>query len=389
MSHIGTGAARTRGTMRTVGVSAQVLGQVLDKGPLSRAQLRRGTGAALSTVTNAVQDLIASGLVVESGFALSTGGRPAGILDLGPKVGGVLGTDIGAINLRVAAADCRGTILFSETKAISGLSARRIRSLIVRLNEKARSHFAGPVRAMGVAIAGIVDPHTGRISDVVIPDWPDGDDFTWLDLFDAPLLVDNEANLAALGEHQAGVAVGVADMIFVAIGAGIGAGLILNERLYRGATGAAGEIGLFRHSEASGSVELERRAAAGAVIEAYALRTGRRLATAEAVFERLMAGDRAAVAAVGEIVGELCIGIANAILLFNPTLVVIGGGLGGAGDTLLVPLRRRIAELVPVMPRIEPSRLGPEAALVGAVRWASGEAQVPLMLESEGRFARA
>jgi predicted NBD/HSP70 family sugar kinase len=347
-------------------------------------------GTSLSTITIAVQDLVESGLVIETGHALSTGGRPAGILDLGAEIGGVIAIDIGGINLRVAAADCRGRIVFQETQKISSPSVERLRSTIALLNERARTHVPGPVHALGVSIAGIVDPQTGRLSRVDnIPDWPEDDDLSWIERFDAPLLVDNEANLGALGEHEAGAGVGVADMLFVALGAGIGAGLVLNNVLYRGSTGAAGEIGLLRWGDGDASPALESRAAAGAVVEAYASRTGEQLETAEGVFERAAGGDADAGAAVAAVLSELSIGIANTILVTNPQLVVVGGGLSAAGEALLGPLRTRISALVPEMPRIELSQLGPEAALIGVVRWATEAAQARMMLELDGGLTRA
>lgn len=300
---------------RGPGLPALVLEQVLRQGPLSRADLRRGIGTSLSMVTGAVQELFTAGLLVESGRALSTGGRPPEILDLAPGIGGVLATDIGASNVRVAAADCRGQILFRETRSIHEPSFRRLRPLAMRLNEKARRHVTGPVRAVAVAVSGIVDPATGRVSRVDnIPGWPDDSDLSWLDRFGAPLLVDNEANLAALGEHQAGAGSGVSDMLFVAVGAGVGTGLILNNALYRGSTGAAGEIGLFRN-DTGATPWLEQRVAPAAVIEAYAGRTGTGIAGMECLFERAAAGDTAAQDVLSEMVSELAVAIANAILL--------------------------------------------------------------------------
>ena len=375
---------------RSLGLTAQVLEQIMRRGPLSRAELRRTIGTSFPMVTSAVQDLFKAGLLVESGRALSTGGRPAEILDLAADLGGVLATDIGGINLRVAAADCRGKILFKETRQISDLTVRRLRALTLRLNEKAKKFLTGPVRAVSVSIACIVDPVTGQVSRVDnIPGWPEVADLSWLDRFGAPLLVDNEANLATLGEHQAGIGVGIADMMFVAMGAGISAGLVLNNALYRGATGAAGEIGLFRNLGDGISVWLERRVAPGAVIDSYTGGGGGSVRGMEQIFERAAAGETEARDAVRTMVEELSVGIANAILLCNPALVVVGGGLAAAGETLLGPLRQRIAEYVPAVPRIEPSMLGSDAAVVGAVMWAAEVAQRHLMSGMDGGLARA
>ena len=365
-------------------VSTHALETIFREGPLSRADLRRQLGTSLSTVTGAVQDLVESGLVVESGHAVSTGGRPPRLLDIAPTIGGVLAADIGGHNVRVASADLRGAVLAQRTYTVSAGKANTLRSLIVRALEHARTSLPGPVRATGVSVAGIVDPHTNRISRVDnIPGWPADDDLAWLDRFDAPLHVDNEANLAALGEHEAGIGAGTHDMLFIAIGAGIGAGLILNGTLYRGATGAAGELGLTRRGDPSETVELERVAAADALVRAYRSRSSSAVATADEVFARAGAGDREAAAAIERLVQELAIGIANAILVVNPNLVVIGGGLSAAGDALLAPLRAQIEQLVPAMPRVELSHLGPTAALTGAVRSAIATAQTHLMLQHE------
>ncbi|HUY45674.1 MAG TPA: ROK family protein [Streptosporangiaceae bacterium] len=182
--------------------------------------------------------------------------------------------------------------------------------------------------------------------------------------------------------------VGVTDMLFVALGAGVGAGLVLNNALYRGSTGAAGEIGLFRNATGT-APELERRVAPAAVAEADAARAGTRVTGVEQVFERAAAGEPAAREAVSGMVAELSVAIANAILLCNPAMVVIGGGLGAAGEPLLAPLRERVTQLVPAMPKIEPSQLGAEAAVVGAVRWATEVAQQRLIDKLEGGLAHA
>ena len=110
------------------------------------------------------------------------------------------------------------------------------------------------------------------------------------------------------------------------------------------------------------------------------------MTSAEVVFARAAAQDEAALAAVEGMVEELAIGIANSILVVNPGLVVIGGGLGAAGENLLLlPLRARVQQLVPEMPEIVLSELGPDAALIGAVGWAAQMGQQSLMMAFEDR----
>jgi len=165
-------------------------------------------------------------------------------------------------------------------------------------------------------------------------------------------------------------------VLFVALGAGVGAGVVIGGRLYRGATGAAGEIGFLRRSLSPQPRELEQEAAGPAIVRHYRAAGGSDGAlTAEMVFERAEAGDAAARATVAAAIDELAIGIANAIIVLNPEVVVLGGGLGAAGSALLDPLRERIRPLVPAMPKVVAAELGPDAALVGATVWAAQEAQ--------------
>jgi glucokinase len=129
---------------------------------------------------------------------------------------------------------------------------------------------------------------------------------------------------------------------------------------------------------------LERQAGAEAVVRTYRERGGGEgIASAEAVFALAERGDAVALATRSAIVEELALGIANAIVVLNPKTVVLGGGLAGAGDALLVPLRERITPLVPSMPELRLSELGADAALVGAAWWAAQRAQSSLAHELE------
>jgi glucokinase len=106
--------------------------------------------------------------------------------------------------------------------------------------------------------------------------------------------------------------------------------------------------------------------------------------TAETVFDRAGRGDASARTAVSAAIDELAVGIANAIIVLNPEVVVLGGGLGGAGSALFGPLRERIQPLVPAMPTLVPAELGADSALVGATVWAAQEAQGRLRATLEG-----
>lgn len=358
---------------------------------LSRSELRRALGGSPSAITAAVQELRTRNLVVEVGVGTSTGGRRPKILDLAPDLGGVLGIDIGGINMRVAAADLRGHTLARWTVPTPRSPEQAtLRGHILSALGDAAARLSGPVHAIAAAVAGAVDPETGKVSLAPnIPAWDDIDLAAWLAPFEARVLVENEANLAAIGEFRGGGARDARDVLFVAIGAGIGAGLILDGRLYRGHTGAAGEIGYMRSSIAE-PLELERKAAAGALVERYRRHAGEAsVRSPEAVFDRLAAEDPAAVAAVSEVIDDLALALANAIALLDPQKVVLGGGMAVAGEALLAPLRERIRSLVPVEPEFALSELGPDAALVGALLTAADAAQDDLIEELERSVTHA
>lgn len=347
------------------------------QGPLTRAALRAALGASPSTISGAVRDLQLRGFVTESGADVSTGGRKPRFLDLPPSLGSVLAADVGAINIRVAVADVRGRILERRTLPTPADPdrARFRRHLLMALAEVA-ADAPKPVLAVAVAVAGTVDEATHEVSVETVPGWPPGDPAVWLAELGAPVFIENEANLAALGDYSRAGARGPGAVLFVAIGAGIGAGLIIGGELYRGATGSAGKIGFLRRSLDSPPYELEQEAAAGAVVRLYRDQGGdSSRETAEDVFARAAAGDPAAEAAVAAVADELAVGIANAIIVVDPERVVLGGGLGASTAQLLEPLRERIARLVPLMPELVVSELGPDAALAGATARAAQEAR--------------
>jgi len=189
------------------------------------------------------------------------------------------------------------------------------------------------------------------------------------------VVVENDGNAAAVGEHRAGAGIGVDDLVVLTVGTGVGGGLILGGRLHRGATGIAGELGHFAvdargprcidgcpglgHLDVLGS---------GSTLDAEARRLG--LADAPALVERARSGDpsaRRAVARVGRMLGR---GLATLVNVLDPELVLVSGGAAAAGDLLLEPMRRvvRTRTLPPARDnvRVERAHLGEWASLVGA-----------------------
>jgi predicted NBD/HSP70 family sugar kinase len=354
-------AARSRTRVATL-----VFDELRLRGPLTRAQLQMALRASPVTITAAVRELTARQLVIERGEGISTGGRRAHLLDLGPRVGGVLAVDIGSIRLRVAAADMRGRIVARRTV---DSPARPDRRRLRKLFGEVANGLGGPVRAVGVGLAAAVYPDGSIQVAPTMPEW-DGYDFNRLFTdFDAPVLIENESNLAGLGEHRKGGHPDSDPVLFVAIGAGIGGSLILGGDIYTGATGRAGELGDLRTGLVRG-LELESKAGVHAIVKRYRELGGRGSADAEIVFQLAAQGDTAAGAAVQQAIEEIALALVNATSLIDPARIVIGGGLAAAGDFLLEPVRALMEPHLLKVPEIVASRLGADATLHGGIEWA-------------------
>src|SRR5579883_2848968 len=210
--------------------------------------------------------------------------------------------------------------------------------------------------------------------------------------FGCPVVADNEVRLALLAERWRGAAVEIDDALYVQIGVGIGGGVLFGGEVYRGASGAAGEIGylpLFEKEEPGGGLgpfehaaggtafaRLARRAAAARPSALLELAGGDQDAIdAETVFAAAAAGDEAATEVLEELLDRLARGIAAAVIVLNPATLIVGGGVSRAGERLREPLDRRIRTLVPAPPRVILSRLGDEAVALGAVRFALQEVE--------------
>ena len=373
----------------------RALDAVFRNGPLARRQLRAAVGASASTTTEAVQELLARGLIVETDTTASTGGRPAKLLDLSPTLGIVLAADIGAMNVRVGAGSLRGKILARRTIATPAVADAEVlqQTLAEAMHGVQAEAGGGSVRALVVGLAAIVDALAESVSYVTVPGWREAGStnlIAWLrtQFNGYPLVLENEANLAALGEYRYGSASGSNNMMFVAVGAGVGAGLVVNGSLFRGHGGAAGEIGLMRLCSGAAAVELDRLAGAEALLRRYREAGGAPVGDAESVFARAASGDAAARAVISSVIGDLAVGIANAINLFAPEKVVIGGGLADAGAIVLEPLRNQIQHFVAQTPEIVASSLGSDAALVGGLYLASEQAREAIGAELDGGRTR-
>ena len=373
-----------------------VLATVRGAGSLSRADICRATGLSKPTVNQVVELLLRAGYVTESvGDGVSgRPGRRARLVAFRADMGHVLGVDIGANKVLVLAADLNGAVVATERRRVGG--AEDAESVLREVRRAVRSVLASArlrrdrLKAVGVGTPGVVDPVTGSVS--LAPQLPGWEGIKLAgrlrSAFPCPVLVDNEVHLSVLAERWRGAAQGVDDAVYLQLGVGIGAGILIRGELYRGAAGAAGEIGYlplpngdhpidglgaFEHA-AGGSAFARLGRAAARRSEGEVLR---RLAggdpdavDAEIVFAAAADGDPTAAEIVDELVGRIARGIASVVAVLNPATVIVGGGMSGAGLALVERLDRLVAGLVPVPPRLVLSSLGDEAVALGAVRLA-------------------
>jgi predicted NBD/HSP70 family sugar kinase len=376
--------------------SALVLRAIREAPATSRSELVRATGLSKPTIREIVEDLLRTGYVSEEppGDGDGRPGPRARLLTFRSDLGHLLGIDVGADKALVHLADLSGTILATERRETRG--ARDAAALLGALRAastaalRRASVARATVRAVAVGTPGIVDPESGRIALAPqLPGWEEIDLMAALRRsFDCPVLVENEVRLSVLAERWRGAAQDIDDAVYVQIGVGIGAGILIGGRLYRGADGAAGEIGYLPFpggpplgdgpgpfEDAAGGnafARLGRAAAAGSDGALLRELAGGDPAAVDAkvVFAAARQRDAAACAIVEELTRRLAHGVAAVAAVLNPSTVIIGGGVSRAGADLLEPLERQVRELVPRPPRLVLSSFGDESVALGAIRLA-------------------
>jgi predicted NBD/HSP70 family sugar kinase len=385
--------------LRELGEQA-VLEMIFREGPITRPEISGATGLSKPTVGAAVSRLEHAGLVHAAGTRPGQRGRSPVAYVVSDQAGFVVGGDIGGTNVRVAAADLFGELICDcqrpTTKDGSRAVGVQILEMISEVIEQAGATRGRPL-GLGISAPGVVDQISGRVTSLAYNVTPEGgfDPLEVIrDRFDLPVLVDNNVNLAAVGEKWFGLARGVSTMVFIAIGAGIGMGIIIDNELVRGAHGAAGEIAYLplvgdpfdpRHRLHGG---LEDEVAATGIMTAFEKLGGAAPASAAEVFELAGAGNDAARSVVEHVASRLGAAIATVCAIIDPELVVLGGGIG-ANPLLLRPVRGATAALVPITARIETSSLGDRAALHGAIAVALHAARTRLLSAPERKNVAA
>ena len=389
--------------LRKVNESA-VLKLLREEGPFARAEIARHLHLSPPTITRIVADLIDSGLVVEREVGRSTGGRPPTLLEFNASAGSVVGVYIGQ-QMTGALADLSGKVLARRSRdSLPGdAGVHCLLALVIDLMEEASRRGLG-VRGVAVAAPSIVLFPQGVVVWSPTLGWQN---LPLKDILeerlDVPVFIENEVNLIALGESWRGAGRGLDNLVCISLGEGIGAGLILNGHLYRGAGSAAGEIGyvipnerfLGRKYETFGC--LEGIAGSLGIIQRARERieagepsllsregnngTGPHPLTVVRVLDAARQGDALACAVVSETVDYLSVAIANLASLIAPERIIISGELAEYADLFIEPIQERIAGSIPHTPDIVVSELKLDAVIFGAVAAALRETSDALFVE--------
>lgn len=377
---------------------SQVLRLIHNQSPLSRAQLAAITGLNKSTVSSLVDELIEQGLVHETGSNTGGTGRPATLLEINPQAGSVVGVELGVDFVSVAVTDILGNILWRRREDADPASNQE--KMISQTLEIVKDAISAGKRkgykfiGLGLTTPGTVDTNKGTLIFAPNLHWHN---VPFVKIFSEStklkVFIENDANAAAIAEHLFGTTRQCQDFIFVFAGVGIGGGLFLNGKLYRGKNGYAGEIG---HSpimaEPSQNVcHCGNRGCWETYANQYSIiqRVQARLEVKRSsIIPKLMAeqnlplgiplikqaadaSDREALDSFREAGRAMGQGLAGLINIFNPEKIVIGGPLSIAGEYMLPAIKETVGQHA--MPGIEPraeislSPFGPDASLIGAV----------------------
>jgi predicted NBD/HSP70 family sugar kinase len=333
--------------------------------PISRAEISRRAEISKPTVSLALQSLLDAGLVRESRSAPQGPSYGAVYFESVPEAALVLGLDLGARFLRGAICDLAGEVRARQDLELRAADVNEALTAAAALRD---SVVDGAV----VGVPGVVEARTGKLRLAANVEGLEGralaDDLR--ERLGFPVVLENDINLAALGEHWAGVARGVADFVFLSVGTGMGAGLVLQGELHRGHHGAAGEVDfalLGLGDEVDPSAPAIAELAAQLARESDGQTRVVPPFDVRALFAAARGGDPLGRAVVQEEAWRIALHIAPIAAVADVGLVVLGGGIGANGDLLLEPIRGHLGDWLPYPPRIETSSLGEAAVLMGAL----------------------
>ena len=369
--------------MRAINRSA-VLDLVRRESPISRTEIAERLDVSLPTVMRILDELIEENLVVPDDGMQSGRGRPRALVRFNETGFVVLGVDLGGTKMYGAVADLGGNILHEEHLERHGTSGEDSYRTLVALIEKllTSSHaINNRILGVGVGAPGETQHNQGVVTWAPSLNWRDFPLKEKLRAeFGLPVIIENDVNLAALGELWFGVDNAPQNMVLIAIGTGIGAGVIIDGALYRGSFNAAGEVGymifgrdqLGQHYEHFGAFEA-LASGTGIAQRANGLKNNGALTkeavaiTSEDVFEALQEGEPWARTIIAETVDYWAMAIVGISAVLDPELIILSGGVIKSGKLIEDMLNARLRGAIPRHPQVMLSRLGSRAAVLGTI----------------------
>jgi predicted NBD/HSP70 family sugar kinase/DNA-binding CsgD family transcriptional regulator len=350
-----------------------VLEMIRADAPISRAQISRRAGISKPTVSVALESLLGAGLVREAAHGGNGPSYGAVFFEAVPEAAIVLGFDLGARFLRGAICDLTGEIRARHDVEATATDSDRILDAIAALRTalvEASGLSDDRIDNVVIGVPGVVEASTKHVTLAENAPGVEGDQFSRRasERLALPVSLENDINLAALGEQWKGIARGVDDFAFLSIGTGLGSGIVLRGEIHRGHNGAAGELDYAR----AGHDDFDPCASAFSALAAKAAAASRDTVLAPpydapAVFAAARRNDAVAKSVVAEEARRIALHIAPIAAVADVGLVVLGGGIGANADLLLEPVRSLLAGWLPYPPRVEVSSLGEAAALAGAL----------------------
>jgi len=363
-------------------------------GDLSRTDLADKMGLTRAAVSLIVTDLLESGVVQEAESRSAPSGRPPVILEVNPKAGLVGAIDMGATHMSIALADFTARIIreaefpFDIKDGPEICLAVANQNLLKLLESQGLS--LSDISAIGIGVPGPVNTEAGIVvAPPIMPGWDQYPIRASLEkMWGCPVTLNNDAELGALGEWAYGAGRGEKNIAYIKVGSGIGAGLILNQQIYGGTTGAAGEIGHFTIDENGPLCNCGNHGCLEAFAGGHAIATqgkllvesGKRTLLSKLPLEEITAHEVAEAARRGDLPAQeilrragtfIGIAIAGLINLFNPSIVIIGGGVAQVGDIITAPIRQAVRERAmhasEQSVRITTGMLGRRSLLIGAI----------------------
>ena len=395
--------ARNAGDLRGLNLETVLAVAMQHDGPFTRAELIRATGLSAPTVGTLVSQLMQIGVVSDLGTGPSRGGRRPSSMEFNARHGYVAGIDLGPTRTRLALADLRGERLADRIMPTpprlgpQALLARIAAALRALMDETGVP--ASRLVAVGAGAPGAVDRDRGLVTSA--PNLQGWTQVPMRDLLEsalsAPVQVENDVNLAVLGEHWRGAARGHDTCAFVFVGTGIGAGILIGGELHRGHHYMAGEIGVMCMGPQFVDVDYGERGCFETLAGLHGLAERWPQASRQdpagwvsGLFEAAMSGDRRARKIVDDTARLIAIAVANVAAVVDPTLIVLGGALFAQAESLVHDVRKLVERIYPSPIEIVPSALGKDAPLSGCLLMAANDARERLRHElREARTASA